>query len=131
MSDKVRFASFYDEKFRPLNTDFKQITTDWQMRKIGDRLEINDHRDFEYDFSVLDRLDRLHEQAKALKDELVSILPECGGYFDRLERAKKRLDDLDYRFFTGTDADSYHTVWFEMHDYILRKLGKEREEDEV
>lgn len=131
MSDKARFASFYDEKFRPLNTDFKQITTDWQMRKIGDRLEINDHRDFEYDFSVLDRLDRLHEQVKALKDELVSILPECCGYLERLERAKKRLDDLDYRFFVGTDVDSYHTVWFEMHDYILKKLGKEREEDEV
>jgi len=59
------------------------------MRKIRDRLKINDHRDFEYDSSVLDRLDRLHEQVKALKDELVSILPECCGYFDRLERAKK------------------------------------------
>jgi len=41
------------------------------------------------------------------------------------------LDDLDYRFLTGTDVDSYHTVWFEMHDYILRKLGEERGEDEV
>ena len=131
MDDKTRLASFYDEKFRPLNVDFKQIATDWQMREIGDRLEINDHRDFEYDFSVLDRLDRLHEQVKALKDELVSILPECCGYLDRLERAKKRLDDLDYRFFTGTCVDSYHTVWFETHDYILRKLEKEREEDEV
>ena len=101
------------------------------MRKIGDRFEINDHRDFEYDFSVLDRLDRLHEQVKALKDDLLSLVPECCGYFDRLERAKKRLDDLEYVFFTGTDVDSYHTVWFEMHDYILKKLGKEREEDEV
>jgi len=131
LSVRERLESLYEEKFRSLNREFKQIATDWQMRRIGERLEINDHRDLEYDFSVLNRLDGLHEGVKAMKDKLVSILPECEGFFDRLERAKEKLDSSDNRFFTGTDVDSYHAVWFEMHDYVLRKLGKERAEDEV
>lgn len=131
MSVKERLESFYENRFRPLNLEFKQIATDWQMRKIGNRLEINDHRDLEYDFSVLDKLDRLHKRVNAMKEELISILPECQDYFVRFEKAKRRLDDLEYAFLTSPKVDSCHTVWFEMHDYLIKKLGKKREEDEI
>ena len=122
---------YYENKFRHLNQDFKDITTEWQMRKIGDRYEINDHKDLEYDFMVLDKLDELHKRLNSIKVNLLSILPECEEYFLRLNKAKKRVDDLEYAYFTGTDVDSYHMVWFELHDYLIKKMGKEREEDEL
>ena len=44
--------------------------TDWCVRKIEERPEVNDHRNSEYDLSILDRLGRFHERAKALKDDM-------------------------------------------------------------
>ena len=50
---------------------------------------------------------------------------------DLFSDAEKRVDELEYAYFAGTDVDSYHTVWFELHDYLIKKMGKEREEDEL
>lgn len=127
-----KLEALYEEKFRALNAEFKQIATDWQMRRLpGGRHMLNDHTDLDYDFDVLDRLSALNERLDSIKREVLSILPECRGYFDGLQKAMEKIDGGDYRFFTSPDVDSYHNVWFEMHDYILKKMGIERREDEV
>lgn len=128
----TRLEALYEEKFRALNAEFKRIATDWQMRRLpGGRYVLNDHTDFEYDFKVLDRLSALNERLNSMKGEVLSVLPECRGYFDRLQKAMEKIDSGDYRFFTSPDVDSYHNVWFEMHEYMLKKMGRERREDEV
>lgn len=43
----------------------------------------------------------------------------------------EKIDGGDYRFFMSPDVDSYHNVWFEMYDYILKGIGRARREDEV
>ena len=57
------------------------------------------------------------------------------GVVTLLERYLHRLDaaydnvlagDLDY--LSGARVDSYHTVWFELHEDLLRMLGRAREE---
>ena len=56
----------------------------------------------------------------------------------RLAVYKQRLDDADDRVLAGEHdwvrgarIDSYHTVWFELHEDLLRMLGREREEAAV
>jgi len=125
-------SALYDEKFRPLNSQFKQIATDWQMRRVpGGGYMLNDHTDSEYDFRVLDKLFNLHNDVLSIRDSIISLLPECKDYFDKLEEAINKIENGENQFFTKPDIASYHTVWFEMHDHILKILGRERAEDEV
>jgi hypothetical protein len=48
---------------------------------------------------------------------------------------RRRLDDAydkvlagEHDHVSGARIDSYHTVWFELHEDLLRMLGREREE---
>jgi len=124
----------YDEKFRPLNMDFKRIATDWQMKKLpsGENV-LNDHADADYDTKVIGSLLGLHERVMKLSDELMPLYSEAGGYLQRLEGAIKKINAGDRRYVTGVTVDSYHTAWYEFHYDLLKKLGREEKlsEDEV
>ena len=124
----------YDQKFRPLNLDFKRIATDWQMKKLpsGENV-LNDHADADYDSKVLGSLLGLHQRVMKLSGELMPLHTETEGYLKRLEEAVKRINAGDRRYVTGVTVDSYHTVWYEFHYDLLKKLGREERlsEDEV
>jgi hypothetical protein len=124
----------YDERFRPLNLEFKRIATEWQMKELptGEHV-LNDHADADYDTKVLDSLLVLHERVMKLSEELVPLHIETRGYLQRLEEAIKKISAGDRRYVTGVTVDSYHTAWYEFHYDLLKKLGREEElsEDEV
>jgi hypothetical protein len=124
----------YDQKFRPLNMDFKKIATDWQMKQLpsGENV-LNDHADAEYDTKVLGSLFELHKKVMGLSGELMPLHSEVKSYLKRLEEAIKNINAGDRRYVTGVTVDSYHTVWYEFHNDILKKLGREERlsEDEV
>lgn len=62
------------------------------MRRLpGGRYILNDHTDLDYNFDVLDRLSALNERLDSIKSEVLAILPECRGYFDKLQKPWKRL----------------------------------------
>ncbi|NQV20995.1 MAG: hypothetical protein HQ511_06225, partial [Rhodospirillales bacterium] len=42
--------------------------------------------------------------------------------------ALEKAEDGETEFVSGAKVDSYHTVWFELHEDLLRILGREREE---
>jgi sugar phosphate isomerase/epimerase len=127
-------AQVYDQKFRPLNMDFKKIATDWQMKQLpsGENV-LNDHADAEYDTRVLGSLFELHKKVMGLSGELVPLHSEAKRYLKRLEEAIKKINGGDRRYVTGVTVDSYHTVWYGFHNDILKKLGREERlsEDEV
>jgi hypothetical protein len=124
----------YEEKFRPLNLDFKRIATEWQMKKLpsGENV-LNDHVDADYDTKVLDSLLGLHQRVMKLSKELMPLHTEAEGYLQRLDEAIKKINAGDRRYVTGVTVDSYHTVWYEFHYDLLKKLGREERlsEDEV
>lgn len=56
---------------------------------------------------------------------LTSDLARFGGYHTRFAAALFKADD-DPAWLTGTDVDSCHRVWFELHEDLIATLGLAR-----
>ena len=127
-ADHRRLKEEY-ERFTPLNADFKTLATDWQMRSIEGKLTRNDHKDEAYDAAVLGRLPDLHARTVALIDDIAAHASRIGGYRRRLSDALAKLEAGDQRYLTAPDRDSYHTVWFELHQHLINLLGLTRQQE--
>jgi len=126
LSSLHALEELYDTKFRPVNSEFKQIATNWQMKTSPDGSNVlNDHTDKEYDRKVITSLFELHERVKKITPELTALYPETQGYVQRLEAALEKVKQGDDKYFTGVTVDSYHTAWYEFHFELLKKLGRE------
>lgn len=116
------------EGFERINRTLKQIITDWQTLDIGGAKVANDHSDKAHDDAVIDRLGGLHEQAEPILTKLASRLPRLKYYADKLLAALEASEDGDHEWVSDIRRDSYHTVWFELHEELLRIMGRAREE---
>ncbi|HEX9969530.1 MAG TPA: hypothetical protein VGB03_05270 [Acidimicrobiales bacterium] len=117
-------------RFLPLNREALAVCTDWQMHLEDGRTVLNDHRDAAYDRAVLDRLAAVHAEAEPLCRELAEAAPWFAGYGRRLGNALAQVQAGDFDWFTTPVIDSYHTVWFELHEDLLSTLGIERSKEE-
>ncbi len=109
-------------RFTRLNPALLQVCTDWQLRDGA----INDHADGAYDAEVVSRLSDLHEQAVPVVAALAGSLDRFDGYGPRLQWAVDHVRCGDGAWFDKPLTDSYHTVWFELHEDLLATLGLER-----
>jgi hypothetical protein len=116
------------ERFERVNTDLLALFTDWQTIPAGTTRVPNDHSDKEYDRGIIDRLGNLHEKAERVVGRCAESEARLSRYLARLESAYDKVlaGDLDY--VSGVRIDSYHTVWFELHEDLLRMLGRTRQE---
>jgi hypothetical protein len=122
-------ASEAYERFERINRELLALFTDWQMVPAagGERVP-NDHSDGDYDNDVIDRLGAQHERAERVLDALAELEPRLALYKERLDSAYDRALAGEREWVSGARIDSYHTVWFELHEDLLRMLGREREE---
>ena len=111
------------EEFTGLNTELKEIMHAWQLRDG----EPNDHGDAEYDQGVVDRLAALHEKVVPLVGRIVDAVPRLAPYPGRFEAAIEKVKAGDHSWIARPIADSYHTVWFELHEELIGVLGLSRE----
>jgi hypothetical protein len=116
------------ERFELVNRDLKLLITQWQTMTVGGKPVPNDHSDSAYDERILDRLASLHERAEQVIAAMATRLPRLARYIDRLAAALERAEGGEAEWVSGIRCDSYHTVWFEMHEDLLRLLGRKREE---
>jgi hypothetical protein len=114
------------ERFRELNTPFLECCTRWQLREVDGTLDSNDHDDRAYDAAVLAELDRLDDAVQVVCNDLASVLARFGYYNGRFAVARVRLHDGEHDWFTTPYVDSYHAVWFELHEHLLATLNLER-----
>jgi hypothetical protein len=112
-------------EFRVVNRAFKELVAEWQMR---DGVP-NDHSDADYDRALLDRLTRLHRTLQPILDSIEQQVPRLAAYAAKLSTALTRIDDGDVTWFTRPIIDSYHTVWFELHEELLGVVGVSREDE--
>lgn len=122
-SDQAVARRLYRE-FCGFNGELKQIITAWQLR---DHASPNDHTDTAYDQAVLDRLRDLHEIVKPLLDRLGDLAPRLRRYAPRFGEARARLAEGDHTFVASISKDSFHTLWFELHEDLLSITGGSRE----
>jgi hypothetical protein len=117
------------ERFEKINRELLSLFTDWQMvPSAGGERVPNDHSDADYDTGVIDRLGAQHERAERVLDSFAALEPRLGLYKERLDEAYDKALAGEQEWVSGARIDSYHTVWFELHEDLLRMLGREREE---
>jgi hypothetical protein len=121
--DSAAIAVVYDD-FRSVNSDFKTLATDWQL-KDG---KPNNHDDAEYDAAVLARLEAVHDRVAPIITAAAGQLPRLGAYLAKLGAALDKLKGGEIAWLTRPLIDSYHTVWFELHEELILATGRTREE---
>lgn len=114
--------------FERLNPELKQIITDWQTIDVRGERSANDHTDSEYDSKIIDRLSVLHERAEPVLAGLAHGLPRLAIYGRKLEAALDSVEAGEPQWVSDIHRDSYHTVWFELHEDLLRIMGRARVE---
>jgi hypothetical protein len=115
------------QRFLQLNDRVLKVSSDWQVRREGVVEVPNDHCDPRYDESVVERLAELHASARVCMERVCGCAPRFDPYKGRLDSCVERLRAGDRTAFTAPLAESYHTVWFELHQDLLLTLGLERE----
>ena len=122
VADVEQLLALYSA-FRDVNVAFKSLIADWQIKQGV----VNSHDDPDYDAAVLDRLKPIHHQVISLIETASLQLPRLSSYVDRLSSALRKIDAGDATWLTRPIVDSYHTVWFELHEELIGAAGLTRE----
>jgi hypothetical protein len=125
-SDEAAAAAY--DRFERVNRELLALFTDWQTMPAASERVPNDHSDADYDRSVIDRLGDLHERADKVLSRLAALEGRLSRYTERLDEAYDKALAGETDYISGVRVDSYHTVWFELHEDLLRMLGRTREE---
>ena len=107
----------------------KEIVTAWQMKEVDGEQVLNDHADADYDAAVLARLAELHERTTAWLRPLYDGLPRLASYGARLDAAAAAAAGGDGKYIASPRVDSYHGVWFELHEDLILLAGRTREDE--
>ncbi|PPJ14428.1 hypothetical protein C5E51_02820 [Nocardia nova] len=111
-----------------INKQILSLMTAWQTVSVDGAEQPNDHSDAEYDAKIIDRLARLHERAATLLTPFADADPLIKRFLIRLDAALQRVDQGEHDYVSSVRIDSYHTVWYQMHEHLLRTMGQERDE---
>jgi pyruvate,orthophosphate dikinase len=117
------------DAFIVLDGRMKGTVTAWQTREVDGAQTFNDHSDPAYDAAVLADLTKLADDADRWLAPLVDELPRLGGYRTRLGQAAAQATGGDGRYVASPRVDSYHSVWFELHEDLIRLAGRSRAEE--
>ena len=101
------------------------VCTRWQV-KDQDAQQLNDHTDPAYDASVLAELAELDAGVQPICAELAGAIDRFAVYGPRFDLALEKLRAGELEWFTKPVMESYHTVWFELHEDLLATLGIDR-----
>ena len=110
--------------FEKVNRELLALMTRWQTVTVGGEAVPNDHTDADYDAAVLDQLAKLDAEAGPVLDVLAGLVPRLGVHRRRLSEALARASAGETDYVSGVRVASYHTVWFELHEDLLRLLGR-------
>jgi pyruvate, orthophosphate dikinase len=104
----------------------KDTVTAWQLKSPD---VVNDHADADYDRGVLDRLAALHDDAMTFTEAHENPTGRLAVYRERLGRAVEAARGGDGRYVASPRVDSYHGVWFELHEDLIQLAGRTREDE--
>ena len=123
--DQSALVSAYHD-FEVPNNELKAIVSSWQIKPDG---SLNDHADADYDHGIVERLTELHAGLGDLPGRMIAAFPRLAPYPVRLGNAITALQAGDTAYIARPTVDSYHQVWFELHEDLIGGLGRTREEE--
>ncbi|WP_199423549.1 transcriptional regulator [Actinotalea solisilvae] len=105
--------------FLPLNEVVAEACTSWQLTELGiggggTSLP-----------ATVARLEAAAVDLARLEERLTARLARFAGYHARFARAVERAH-AEPAWINGTDRDSCHRVWFELHEDLIATLGLTR-----
>ena len=113
------------DRFGQLDPLVKQVITEWQLKRAGAASAGYG----EDEWALIDRLIILDEKAAALLNALGRAIPRFASYRPRMRLALQRLEEGEPTFFCGLTCDSYHTVWWQLHEDLLLAVGLDRSQE--
>lgn len=125
---KKQLEKLYDERFRPINKEFKGVVTRWQIVRKPDGTYVdNTHHNKFYDNVVLRDLKKVHDDLTSFATEVSQLFPEMKDYMVKLNENLVRV--VEWRLYDCfvNKSDSYHQVFWEMHSALLKRLGRKRD----
>ena len=122
--DHASLAAIYDD-FHELNAEFKSLATEWQLRNG----QPNDHSDAAYDQSILEQVADLHPRFMPLVARAAAAAPRLSHYPARFLHALDNIQAGDHGYFLKPIIDSYHTIWFELHEDLIGLTNRSRLEE--
>ena len=115
------------DDFGAVDRAFKQLITSWQVREVDGAQIINDHTDEAYDTEVVKQLrDDIHRRIGAVVAAVAGVEPRLARYGDRFEAALEAVQEGKVQMMAHPLRDSYHTIWFEFHEELIRLSGRDR-----
>jgi pyruvate,orthophosphate dikinase len=117
------------DAFLDLDHRVKEVVTAWQLRDGAKGPVMNDHADAAYDQAILGRLAGLHDETIAWLTPLEAGCPRLAAYGARLGRAIEQAVVGDPRYVASPRVDSYHGIWFELHEDLIQLAGRSREDE--
>lgn len=114
--------------FKRLHGELLAVGTDWETRPVGGTRVLNNHRNAEYDTSVLSRLVNIDEGTQWIYAELAGLLERFGVYGRRFSFALEHALAGETSYVTGS-TNSYQTVWLQLHEDLLATLGISRNDE--
>jgi hypothetical protein len=115
-ADLARLEAAYADRFLPLNVEFKDFCTRWQA--TGDR------------FALLEEMIGIDERTADLLAVFEAAFPHYRRYRVGFEAAMEKVESGDVDALTGALGPTYHNLWFELHEDLLRMLGRSRADEE-
>ncbi|MEM7095892.1 MAG: transcriptional regulator [Actinomycetota bacterium] len=116
-------------RFLEHNQPFLGLCTEWQTRMVDGEQVVNDHSDADYDATVIGRLADTDAAMQPICTDLGALLSRFNSYAPRFADALAKVQAGDIEWFTKPVIESYHTVWFELHEDLLASLGIERSKE--
>lgn len=113
------------EAFLAVNGELLATCTEWQLRNGV----VNDHADAAHDAAVMDRLRAVDAAARPVVARLADRLDRYRPYRGRFAGALERVEAGEHDYVARPVIDSYHTVWFELHEDLLTSLGLDRSKE--
>jgi hypothetical protein len=110
------------ETFLGINTAFKELCGDWQLRDG----QPNDHSEAVYDEAIIERLVAMKDESVPVVSAMAEVLGRLAPYVPRLESTAKRVVAGEQNMFTGVMCGSYHDVWMELHEDLILTQGIDR-----
>jgi pyruvate,orthophosphate dikinase len=106
-------------EFRPLDLRMKKIATAWQDADSRD--------DWDARVVATEALASLHGDTRRFFDRHQLLLPRLDEYRSRLSAAVEYVMNGETEYFVKVQLDSYHTIWFQLHEDLLRLLERQRD----
>jgi len=128
LRSSAEIGAAMDEFEVGVNKQVLSLTTEWQTKDLDGERVANDHADPDYDGKILDRLARVHDKTGKVLRPLAVADPLVERFLERVGVALTRAEGGQIDYVSGVRVDSVHTVWFQMHEHLLRLTGRERPE---